>query len=187
MSAPCLIGIGCDDHGDQIAGLLVARTVAAHARDVVAVHESAGSPAHLVRTWEHAGDVIVVEAMPGAVAGAIERCRVHPRPLGFGCSPTRLSPELREALAFGPLPQRLTVITIAGQCFAPDAPPSPPVAAAADEVALRVIAELAPLAQRPMVVDRPTAVDRPTIDRRPAAAIGLAGATAANAPPPAVV
>lgn len=140
MSTRCVIGIGCDDHGDQIAGLLVARRVAALAGGDPVVHESTGSPADLVAAWTGCGEVVVVEAMPGVVPGTIERCRPHPRPTASGCSPTRLSPELREALALGPLPGQLVVVTIAATRFASNAGVSPEVARAAREVADLLVA-----------------------------------------------
>lgn len=142
MSTRCVIGIGCDDHGDQIAGLLVARRIAALAPGDVVVYESTGAPGDVVAAWADASEAVVVEAMPGAVAGTVSRCRPHPRQTGGRCSSTRLSPELREALAMGPLPTRVTVITIAAQRFATNAGVSPDVAAAAHRVAADIVAEL---------------------------------------------
>lgn len=143
MNARRVIGIGCDDHGDQVAGLLVARRVAAEAPDGVTVVESCGAPAELTEAWRHADEVTVVEAMPGAVAGTIDTCQPHPRPSAFGCSPTRLSPEVREALATGQLPTRITVVTIAAQRFSRNAGVSPEVAYAAHRVATGLLAEFA--------------------------------------------
>ncbi|MBW3606057.1 MAG: hypothetical protein KY460_14385 [Actinobacteria bacterium] len=142
MNPRRVIGIGCDDHGDQVAGLLVARVVAAAAPDDVTVVESCGAPAELIDAWCDADEVTVVEAMPGAVAGTVATCQPHPRPLAFGCSPTRLSPEVREALASGPLPTRITVITIAAQRFSRNAGVSPDVAHAAHGVATGLLADL---------------------------------------------
>lgn len=139
MNSRCVIGIGCDDHGDQIAGLLVARRIAAVGPGDVAVHESTGAPEQLVAAWTGAGETVVVEAMPGAVPGTVSRCQPHPRPLAGGCSPTRLSPDLREALALGPLPERVTVITIAAQRFSSCAGVSPEVALAARRVASIIV------------------------------------------------
>jgi len=139
VNARCVIGIGCDDHGDQIAGLLVARRIAAVAPGDVTVHECSGAPEQLVAAWDGAGETVVVEAMPGAVPGVVSRCQPHPRPLAGGCSPTRLSPDLREALALGPLPERVTVITIAAQRFASSAGVSPEVARSAHRVASTIL------------------------------------------------
>jgi len=139
VNTRCVIGIGCDDHGDQIAGLLVARRIAALGPGDVAVHESTGAPEQLVAAWTGAGETIVVEAMPGAVPGTVSRCQPHPRPVAGGCSPTRLSPDLREALALGPLPERVTVITIAAQRFSSCAGVSPEVALAAHRVASIIV------------------------------------------------
>lgn len=142
MKTRRVIGIGCDDHGDQVAGLLVARCVAASAPATVAVIESCGAPDELIAAWSDAREVTIVEAMPGAVPGDIARCQPHPRPLAFGCSPTRLSPEVREALASGPLPERVTVVTIAAQRFSRNAGVSPEVVDAARRVATEILAEL---------------------------------------------
>lgn len=139
MNARCVIGIGCDDHGDQIAGLLVARRIAAIAPDDVTVHECSGAPEQLVAAWKGAGETVVVEAMPGPVPGVVSRCQPHPRPLAGGCSPTRLSPDLREALALGPLPEQVTVVTIAAQRFASSAGVSPEVALSAHRVASAIL------------------------------------------------
>jgi hydrogenase maturation protease len=139
VNARCVIGIGCDDHGDQIAGLLVARRIAAIAPGDVTVHECSGAPEQLVAAWQGAGETVVVEAMPGPVPGVVSRCQPHPRPLAGGCSPTRLSPDLREALALGPLPERVTVITIAAQRFASSAGVSPEVALSAHRVASAIL------------------------------------------------
>jgi hydrogenase maturation protease len=150
MDTRCVIGIGCDDHGDQIAGLLVAREVDRRARSWplagraeagrIDVVESSGAPAELVRAWSGYGHVVVVEAMPGSRPGKVHRCQPHPRPTGFGCSSIRLSSRLREALALGPLPERVGVITIEATCFVPHAPVTPPVAQAVSEI----VASIAP-------------------------------------------
>lgn len=137
MNTRCVIGIGCDDHGDQIAGLLVAREVGRRA-GVIEVVESSGAPEELVAAWSGGGGVVIVEAMPGDRPGTIHRCRPHPRQIGFGCSSIRLSSRLREALALGPLPDRVTVYTIEATCFVHQAPVTPAVARAASEVAGRI-------------------------------------------------
>lgn len=141
MNTRCVIGIGCDDHGDQIAGLLVARMVRRAAAERFDVVESSGAPAELIAAWSAADSAVIVEAMPGDEPGAVQRCRPHPRVVGFGCSSARLSPRLREALALGPLPGEVTVVTIAAQCFVRDAPVTPAVANAAGKVADTILAD----------------------------------------------
>jgi hydrogenase maturation protease len=141
VNTRCVIGIGCDDHGDQIAGLLVARMVQRMAAQWVRVVESVGAPAELIAAWSGAGSAVVIEAMPGDEPGVIQRCQPHPRQPGHGCSSARLSPRLREALALGPLPDRVTVVTIAGRCFVRDAPVTPSVASAAAQVADSILAD----------------------------------------------
>jgi len=141
VNTRCVIGIGCDDHGDQIAGLLVARMVQRIAPEELRVVESVGAPAELTSAWRDAADAVVVEAMPGDEPGEIQWCQPHPRQPARGCSSARLSPRLREALALGPLPERIRVVTIAGRCFAPDAPITPSVAGAAARVADTILAD----------------------------------------------
>jgi hydrogenase maturation protease len=140
VNTRCVIGIGCDDHGDQIAGLLVARAVRrAAGPGIVTAIESSGAPAELIAAWSGVQHAVVVEAMPGGAPGTVRRCQPHPREVAFGCSSTRLSPRLREALALGPLPDEVTAITIAAQSFVRNAPVSPAVAAAAEEVAEMIL------------------------------------------------
>lgn len=139
MNTRCVIGIGCDDHGDQIAGLLVAREVGRRAGGSIDVVESSGAPEELVAAWSGGGGVVIVEAMPGDRPGRVHRCRPHPRQIGFGCSSIRLSSRLREALAMGPLPDRVTVITIEATCFVHRAPVTPAVSQAASQVAAGIV------------------------------------------------
>jgi hydrogenase maturation protease len=142
MREPCVIGIGCDDHGDQIAGLLVVRAIAAAAPGALALHESSGAPAELIAAWRNASHATVVEAMPGDQPGEVRQCDPLSRARVSGCLSARVSPRLREALALGPLPPRITVITIDAQCFVAGAPVSYVVASAADGVAAAILAEL---------------------------------------------
>jgi hydrogenase maturation protease len=139
VNTRCVIGIGCDDHGDQIAGLLVARFVGRVAGDRFHVVESSGAPTELIAGWSGADNAVIVEAMPGDEPGLVQRCQPHPRVARGGCSSARLSPRLREALALGPLPAQVTVVTIAGQCFVRDAPVTPVVACAVESVAGDII------------------------------------------------
>lgn len=141
MDTRCVIGIGCDDHGDQIAGLLVARTVERTAPGWFTAVESSGAPAELIAAWSGVDSAVIVEAMPGGEPGTIRRCRPHPREVGLGCSSARLSPRLREALALGPLPREVTVVTIAAQSFVRNAGVTPAVATAIAEVADMILAD----------------------------------------------
>ena len=143
MHRHCLIGIGCDDHGDQIDGLLVVRAVSRAAPAAMALYESSGAPSELAAAWCDATSATVVEAMPGDVAGVVRRCDPHPRARVSGCSSARLSPRLREALAMAPLPPQMTVITIDARSFVRGAPVAHAVACAADRVAHEILAEIA--------------------------------------------
>lgn len=151
MNTRVVIGIGCEDHGDQIAALLAVRAVR-RAGAVVEVVESSGAPSEVIAAWRGARSAVVVEVMPGDVPGVIGRCRPHPRDPAFGCGSTQVSPRLREALAMGPLPAEVTIVTIAARCFVAGAPATPAVVAAADEVAAAIVADHpAHLRRRPPV------------------------------------
>lgn len=139
MNTRCVIGIGCDDHGDQIAGLLVARAVAERSYGDIVVVESSGAPQHLARAWSGHDSVVIVEAMPGTCPGTVHTSYPHPR-MHSGDDPSaRLSSRLREALALRPLPERVIVITIEAQWFMPNAPATPQIVEAAGRVAERIV------------------------------------------------
>lgn len=168
MHSVSVIGVGCDDHGDQVAGLLVARSVAEQsgalagaterfdaagtvARSAaVSVHETLGAPADLLAAWSDCDRVIVVEAMPEDAAGVVRRCEPFPRGSGPDRWSIALPPRLRRTLELGPAPHRLTVVTISGVVFARHAAPSVPVLFAAERVAAEIVADLTPASQRPV-------------------------------------
>jgi hydrogenase maturation protease len=156
MRTCCVIGVGCSDHGDQVAGPLVARRVARSAPANFLGVESSGAPAELIGAWRGIDRAVIVEAMPGDVPGAVQRCRLHPR--GAGCSSAMLSPRVREALALGPLPPEVIAITITAQCFARGAMVTPAVAAAAEQVAALILADVPPAEVPPAEAWTPTQV-----------------------------
>lgn len=141
MRTCSVIGIGCDDHGDQIAGLLVARQIAHAAREGFRGVESSGAPAELIGAWRDVDRAVIVEAMPGEVPGMVQHCQPHPLRVSAGCSLAALSPRVRQALALGPLPSEVFAYTIAAQSFAPNATVTPLVAAAVKQVADLILAD----------------------------------------------
>ncbi|HYW27999.1 MAG TPA: hydrogenase maturation protease [Terriglobales bacterium] len=68
-----VIGLGAEDRGDDAAGLLVARLVAASAPPGVDVRECAGDAGTLLGLLDGAGRAILVDAARGRAAGEVER------------------------------------------------------------------------------------------------------------------
>jgi hydrogenase maturation protease len=68
-----LIGLGAEDRGDDAAGLLVARLVAAAAPPGADVRECAGDAGTLLGLLEGTGRVVLVDAARGGEPGAVER------------------------------------------------------------------------------------------------------------------
>ena len=148
MTAALVIGIGNESRGDDGAGLLVARAVAAEALPDLSVLESDGEPAGLMQAWAGARDVYIADCCaPMGSPGTIHRFAAQDGPLperlgaisshGFGLGMT-----IELARAMDALPPRLTVFAIEGADFAPGAAMSSQIREAASRVAHRICAEL---------------------------------------------
>lgn len=147
-----VIGIGNPDRGDDAAGLAVARrvreaTAAAIARPDVTVVELTGDQLALLDAWDGEKQVYVIDAVwSGATPGTVFRFDAA-RPLGVrfagrGTHTFSLADVVELARALGRLPARLTGYGIEGAAFGFGAGLSPPVAAAAEAVAARLLGEL---------------------------------------------
>ncbi|HLH83652.1 MAG TPA: hydrogenase maturation protease [Trebonia sp.] len=145
-----VIGIGNPDRGDDAAGLAVARRVreaTAAARCEVTVVELAGDQLALLDAWDGEKEVYAVDAVwSGATPGTVFRFDAA-RPLGVrfagrGTHTFSLADVVELARALGRLPARLTGYGIEGAAFGFGAGLSPPVAAAAEAVAARLLGEL---------------------------------------------
>jgi hydrogenase maturation protease len=141
VSRLLVVGVGNDLRGDDAAGLLAVRRLAALGPLGVDVLEHTGDPVALAEAMSGHDEVVVIDAVcagdePGAVlelgaeAGVL---RGHASSHGLG---------LREALALAGLtgaPPAVRVIGIAGRRFDLGAPPSPAVIRAAAAVAARLL------------------------------------------------
>lgn len=149
MSKIKVIGVGNAMRGDDAAGPLVARRVRAHAPAGVEVYEASGEGASLMDAWAGADLVLLVDAVrSGAAPGTIHRFDAHAErlPVGFFHYSTHafsLAEAVELARALGALPPRLIVYGIEGHDYDAGAGLSEQVEARLDEVARRVLQEIA--------------------------------------------
>lgn len=141
-----VIGVGNPDRGDDAAGLAVARAIRA-ADPGVTVTELTGDQLGLLDLWAGADEVIVIDAVwSGAAPGTVFRFTAA-TPLGGpfrrpGTHTFSLADVIELARNLDVLPPRLTGYGIEGRDFGFGRPLSPPVAAAAGEVAGEVARRL---------------------------------------------
>jgi hydrogenase maturation protease len=151
-SIRCIVlGIGNPDRGDDGAGRAVAQGLRGALPDGVALAEADGEATGVLARLEGADAAFLVDAcVSGAPAGTVRRLDVGVAPLpedAFGLSTHGfgLAQAVELARALGRLPPRCVVYAIEGASFAPGAPLTPAVAAAVNEVARRLRAELSTL------------------------------------------
>lgn len=143
-----VIGIGNPDRGDDAAGLAVARKIRdATGPGEVTVRELIGDQLALLDAWTGATQVYLVDAVcsggtPGTVykfdaADALTESFRH-----RGTHTFSLSDVVELGRALGRLPRRLTGFGIEGAAFTIGAALSREAAAAVDEVAALLLAEL---------------------------------------------
>ena len=143
-----VIGIGNPDRGDDAVGRLVAARLRDRVPDTVTVVEQDGEATRLVDHLGRTGSAILVDAsISGAVTGTIRRFDVARDPLPPGKSGASthglgLAEAVELARILGTLPARCVVYAVEARSFEPGRPLSPEVAAAADEVVARVLAEV---------------------------------------------
>jgi hydrogenase maturation protease len=147
--APLIIGVGNDDRGDDVVGLVVVRRLrAAGEGGPTTLIEASGEGAALIEAWRSADTVILIDAVcSGATPGTIYRFEAHDRPIpahicrssthAFGVG---AAIELGRAL--GRLPPRLVVYGIEGRGFELGGQLSPEAEAAAREVLERLRREI---------------------------------------------
>lgn len=145
-----MIGVGNALRGDDAAGLLAARAVAAERLPGVAVVESDGDPAGLMDAWADAEIAVVLDALaPGAEpAGGVRRfdAGAAPLPVRFAGGSTHalgLAEAVELARALGRLPARLVVYGISAEGAGAGAAVSAAAARGAQAAAARAAAELA--------------------------------------------
>jgi hydrogenase maturation protease len=152
-----VIGVGNPDRGDDAVGLHVARRLAGLGLPGVAVEEAGGDTLALLERWAGAARVVLVDAAAplarlGAAAPLARPGRIHrleplagplPRDLALGSTHAfGLAEAVELARALGRLPRRMTIYAIEAASFAPGAALSPAVAAAVDELAGRIAADI---------------------------------------------
>ncbi|MCA8929001.1 MAG: hydrogenase maturation protease [Alphaproteobacteria bacterium] len=136
-----VIGIGNPDRGDDGAGPLVVSRLGKAGVPGLALRSSGGDPADLLAAWEGKAAVVLVDACAsGSEPGTIHRFDAVDRPLPetFGAVSTHgfgLGAAVELARAMDALPPALRVYGIEAAGFAPGAPLSPAVEAAAEAVA----------------------------------------------------
>jgi hydrogenase maturation protease len=142
-------GIGNPDRGDDGVGRLVARLLRGRLPADVRIEERLGGAAELVELLGEADVAVLVDAMmSGAAPGTIRRfdCvagEVVPGVAGASSHGLGLAEAIGLARALGFLPPACVVYAVEAAAFAPGADMSPAMAAAAEETARRVAAEMA--------------------------------------------
>jgi hydrogenase maturation protease len=148
-----VIGVGNPDRGDDGIGRLIVRRLAGHVPQSVAIIERPGDTLALIDDWAGYEDVILVDAAaPLSAPGCVRRIDLlqDDLPTDLSLSSTHafgVADAVALARTLGLLPGRLIVYAIEGADFTPGAPVSPKVAAAADAVVARIVAELRVLEQ----------------------------------------
>jgi hydrogenase maturation protease len=143
-----VIGIGHPDRGDDAIGRLVAARLRGRVPEEVTVVDEDGEATRLVDRLGRAASAILVDAsVSGAAVGTIHRFDAARDPLpegkpgmsthGFG-----LATAIELARVLGSLPRRCIVYAVEARSFVLGDALSPEVAAAADEVVERVLADL---------------------------------------------
>lgn len=143
-----MVPIGRCDRGDAAAGLVVADIVARRVAGQVAVAPAVTTIGGLIACWQSDGTVFVVEALDRAgQPGLVHRVEPLRQPLAQRLTPGPGGVELDDAVTaarrLDRLPRTLVVYGIEGRWFSPRAGVSPEVAAAAHDVAERILAEVA--------------------------------------------
>ena len=148
MKRPLVIGLGNDFRHDDGAGRIAARRVRELAGDIVRVIEESGEGAALMDAWRGAEVVMLIDAVhSGAEPGTIHRMdpQAEPIPTNFFHYSTHafsVAEAVELARALGQLPQRLILYGIEGKDFTSGQGLSAEVAAAAEQVAQTITADL---------------------------------------------
>jgi hydrogenase maturation protease len=161
--------IGNSDRGDDAAGRLVARLLAARVPQRVKIAELSGEATALIEALRTSRQAWVIDAaLSGSPSGTIHRidCSAADTPVprspasshGFG-----VAEAIALARTLDMLPPRCIVYAIEGAEFVHGTPPSPAVMRAVHEVADRVLAELS---IRPRPSSRLPPRQAPETDRR---------------------
>jgi hydrogenase maturation protease len=143
-----LLAIGNPDRGDDGFGPAVAQRLRGRVPPTVRIFERSGDALALIEDWDGIPSVIAIDAMaPICEPGHVHRFDLTDSPLsiGFASSSSHafgVAETIELARSLGRLPQYLVAYLVEGEQFGTGAPLSPSVAAAVDDVAERVLAEL---------------------------------------------
>jgi hydrogenase maturation protease len=143
-----VVAIGNPDRGDDGFGPAVAQRLRGRVPSKVRILERSGDALALIEDWNNSPPVIIVDAMtPIAKPGRVHRLDLTHSPMPIGCSPRSshafgVAETVELARSLGRLPQCLLAYVVEGEQFETGAPLSPAVAAAVEDVAERVLAEL---------------------------------------------
>ena len=149
MADVLVIGVGNDFRGDDAAGLLVARALAARAGEALTVLELPGEGTELMAAWQGRAHVIIADAArSGAKVGSHTRLDAGavPVPRGFFSYSTHafgLAEAVETARNLNCLPAKLVIYAIEGRAFAQGAPMSPEIEKAVAATAAAIMWELA--------------------------------------------
>jgi len=144
-----IVGVGNPDRGDDGIGPAVARRLDGRVGAGVKVLELGGDALALIAGWEGFASVIVVDAAaPMTTPGRTHRIDLveDPLPIGLAAPSSHvfgLAETVELARSLGRLPLSLVAYLVEGRQFNSGAPLSPPVAEAVDEVAKRILADIA--------------------------------------------
>lgn len=146
--AAVVIGVGNPDRGDDGVGTeVLGRLEGRVPTGVRLVRLSGADPAQIIEAWAGADRVFLVDAMvSGAPAGTVRRfdAVAGPLPAEVSLASTHAlgaGTAIEMARVLGRLPRSLVVYAIEGATFTVGAGMSPAVAAAAAEVAGRILEE----------------------------------------------
>lgn len=143
--------IGNQDRGDDGLGPLVAARLAGRLPAGVDVMTRSGDMLALIEDWASADALVLVDAAAALTApGRIHRIDLAtselPRELALASTHAfGLADAIALARAIGRAPAHIIVFAVEGARFEAGAPMTPEVAAAADTVAMRIVAEAASL------------------------------------------
>jgi hydrogenase maturation protease len=145
---PLVIGVGNAYRGDDAAGLLIARRVAAEAPGLARVVEESGEGAALLEAWRGAPFVVLCDAVQsGAPPGTVHRLEparapVPTRFFHYSTHAFSVAEAIELARALGELPPRMLVYGVEGADFAAGITLSLVVAGAVDTVVRTLVADL---------------------------------------------
>jgi hydrogenase maturation protease len=143
-----VVGMGNPDRGDDGIGPLVVRQLAWRVSPSITLIERTGDALALIEDWAGRGAVVLVDAAaPGTTPGRVHRIDLleEQLPIDLSRASTHafgVADTVGLARTLDLLPASVVVYAIEGADFEPGAALSPEVAAAAEEVAVRIAAEL---------------------------------------------